>query len=132
MGMYTELIFGATLKKETPVKVLNTLFLLMGHDNHNPEEETEQKITDGRNVFRFSSYYFGVSNCHSNMWLDGIQNQWIVSSRANLKNYEDEIETFLDWIKPWIEQGSGRRDFYAIVTYEEQDEPTIYYLREED
>ncbi len=59
-----------------------------------------------------------------------ISDTWNLSSRANLKNYDDEIEKFLNWIKPFLEQGSGERDFYAIVCYEEQAEPTIYYLKE--
>jgi hypothetical protein len=52
----------------------------------------------------------------------------VLSTRSNIKNYKQEIETFLEWIKPYINGGSGSRNMYAIVIYEEQDEPTIYYL----
>lgn len=62
------------------------------------------------------------------MWYDENGSQWHISSRTNLKNYEGEIESFLQWIKPYIESGSGAKEMYAIVTYEESEEPTIYYL----
>lgn len=66
------------------------------------------------------------------MWFDDIRSEWIVSSRTNIKNYESEIQTFLEWIKPFIDSGSGDRKMYAITIYEEQSEPTIYYLYDAD
>jgi hypothetical protein len=59
---------------------------------------------------------------------DEIAKQWYLHFRTNIKNYDNEIEKFLDWIKPYIKQGSGAANFYAIVTYEEDVIPTIYYL----
>ncbi len=53
---------------------------------------------------------------------------WVLSSRSNIKNHNRDIETFLEWIKPFIDSGSGKRDMYAIKISEEQSEPTIYYL----
>lgn len=129
MGMYTELIFGAGLKKDTPIEVIEALKYMIG--------ETEEKpinfpLPDGRCewLFRGASYYFGVSRPVSKMMYDDIGENWIVSTRSNIKNYGGEIETFLEWIKPYIDGGSGARDMYAIVTYEESDEPKIYYLHE--
>lgn len=128
MGMYTELIFGAELKKETPNEVIETLRYMVG------DIEKPQKLAfdADRNPLRGGSYYFAVNKSVSKIWLDNIDNQWHISARANIKNYDNEIEQFLEWIKPWIEGGSGARDMYAIVTYEEDDEPTIYYLYEAD
>jgi hypothetical protein len=76
------------------------------------------------------SYYFGVIDPVAKMWFDKISKAWHLSSRCNIKNYEDEIETFLDWIKPHIADGSGMRDMYAIVMYEESAEPEIHYLED--
>lgn len=132
MGMYTELIFGAKLKSDTPGEIINTLHVMMGD---NIESEQVQipgdpffKCDRWMSVFNCGSYYFGVSNSVKEMWFDAIDNSWRISTRANLKNYDGEIDKFLQWIKPYIDGGSGARDFYAIVTYEESEEPTIYYL----
>lgn len=60
------------------------------------------------------------------MWHDEISKCYHISTRSNIKNYENEIELFLDWIKPYIEYGSGVRNLYAIVTYE-GGTPILYY-----
>ena len=127
MGMYTELIFGADLKKDTPAEVIEALKYMIG--------ETEEKpinfpLPDGRCewLFQGASYYFGVNRPVGKMIYDDIGENWMVSTRSNIKNYEGEIEAFLEWIKPYIDGGSGARDMYAIVTYEEAEAPKIYYL----
>ena len=131
MGMYTELIFGASIKKDAPKEVINTLHYLVNGKKLYQDIEIEKTVTDGRNVLNGGgSYYFGVCDGVAKMWFDDIINEWVVSSRTNIKNYESEIETFLEWIKPFIDSGSGVRNMYAITIYEEQSEPIIYYLVE--
>jgi hypothetical protein len=127
MGMYTELIFGAELKKDTPNNVIEALKYMLGEIEERPNNFS---LPIGRcdYLFQCGSYYFAVNKPVNKMWLDEIANQYCISTRSNIKNYANEIETFLEWIKPYIESGSGGRDMYAIVIYEEQDEPTIYYL----
>ncbi len=133
MGMYTELIFGASIKKDAPKEVINTLHYLVNGKKLYEEVEIEKSVTDGRNVLNGGgSYYFGVCDGVAKMWFDDIRSEWIVSSRTNIKNYESEIQTFLEWIKPFIDSGSGDREMYAITIYEEQSEPTIYYLYDAD
>jgi hypothetical protein len=56
--------------------------------------------------------------------------KYSICTRSSIKNYENQIERFLEWLKPYIEYGSGYSHFYAIVTYEEGD-PVIYSLRNE-
>lgn len=128
MGMYTELIFGATLKKETPNEVIEVLKYMLGESENKPDNFP---LPEGRCewLFRGGSYYFAVNNSVSKMWLDDIDNCYHISTRSNIKNYNNEIEIFLRWIEPYISGGSGVNDMYAIVIYEEQDEPTIYYLK---
>ncbi len=96
------------------------------------KEKPDSGLNIDRNVLIGCSYYFGVSSPVSQLWYDDISRQWILSSRSNIKNYENEIETFLKWIKPYISSGSGNREMYAIVIYEDTDEPTIYYLHDGD
>ncbi len=131
MGMYTELIFGASLKEDTPDQVINALKYMIGETKEKP---IDFPLPAGRceYLLESGSYYFGVNKPVSSLRYDKIRDYWVISSRSNTKNYENEIETFLEWIKPYISSGSGSRDMYAIVIYEEQSEPTIYYLMSEN
>ena len=127
MGMYTELIFGAELKKETPTEVIEALKYMIGDTDEKPNNFP---LPNGgcEWLFKGGSCYFAINNAVSKMWFDNIDNQWHISTRSNIKNYENEIETFLEWIRPYIDGGSGTRDMYAMVIYKEQDVPNIYYL----
>ena len=126
MGNYTELIFGATLKKDTPKEVIKVLLSMV-----ECTYDHDKSVFDfGRNVLSGGSYYFGVSDSCTHFYKDKMTQQWILSSRANCKNYDNDIKKFLDWILPYIEKGSSNREMYAIVIYEQSDEPTIYYLRD--
>ena len=126
MGMYTELIFGAELKSDTPIDVINTLKYLVG----DIDIPSNLLYTEDRNPLMGGSYYFGVNTSVTKMYFDEISDAWVLSSRANIKNYGNEIETFLEWIKPFIDKGSGNREMYAVVIYEDQEIPSIYYLND--
>src|SRR5687768_4686159 len=126
MGMYTELILGCKFKEETPESVIKVLqAMVTGLDAMNELQEIPDhpffKSDRWRILFSCSSYYFAVNQANREMWNDS---GWRISTRSNIKNYDDEIEKFLDWIKPWI---WGGRNFYAIVTYEEG-EPVLFFL----
>lgn len=134
MGMYTELILGAELKKDTPKEVVDILKGMakgkrIWKKSVLPKHEFFQ-AERWQWLFTMGSFYFGVHNGYAEIWFEDICDSWHISSRSNIKNYDSEIEKFLDWIKPYIDQGTGYRDFYALVTYEESEEPTIYYLDE--
>jgi hypothetical protein len=137
MGMYTELILGAKLKENTPKNVIDTLEWMCRQDNNRLDTPPKDFPFPLEGRYRWmlhgGSYYFGVTHgVEPYFEFDRISNAWIIATRSNLKNYSNEIETFLAWLKPHIEQGSGNREFYAIVTYEEASEPTIYYLKDNE
>jgi hypothetical protein len=129
MGMYTEIIFGAALRKDTPKNIIEIIQKMIN------KEDTSKLVLD-HPFFRSErpwllisagSYYFpGI--VEPQFRFDDIAEQWYLHFRTNIKNYDDEIEKFLDWIKPYIYQGSGSKNFYAIVIYEEDEIPTIYDL----
>ncbi len=132
MGMYTELIFGCSLKQDTPKEVIDTMYYLLGaKEIENPVFQTKY-YKNGYVFFNCGSYYFGVNKSVCRIWLDEISESYHVSIRFNTKNYENDIESFLAWIKPFIDSGSGDRDMYAITIYEEDEEPTIYYLKDKE
>ena len=126
MGMYTELIFGASLKKGTPNEVIECLKYMMGEIEEKPNSLSDKFEW----LFRCASYYFGVCRPVTKMWKDRMDNAWVISTRSNIKNYHGEIEAFLDWIKPHIGSGSGNNEMYAIVIYVDSEVPKMYYLYE--
>ena len=135
MGMYTEIIFGASLKINTPKSVIDTIKYLISDEI--TDADMDSKImqhpffcSDRNWLLRSAgSYYFpGVVEPKFNF--DDNSKQWYLHFRTNIKNYDNEIEKFLDWIRPYIDQGVGTRNFYTVVTYEEQSNPTIYYLND--
>lgn len=127
--MYTELILGADLKKDTPPEVIETLKYILGEIEEKP---TNFPLSEGRCewLLRGASCSFGVSSPVSKLWFDEVIGYWIISSRSNIKNYGGEIEEFLEWLKPYISSGSGNRNFYAITIYEDSEIPQIYYLND--
>jgi len=128
MGMYTELIFGAGLKKETPQSVIDALKYMLGDTEDKPKDFP---LPDGRCEWLFqSTSYFGMTVPANKFVFDKDFDSWCLSTRSSIKNYEGEIEEFLDWIKPYICSGSGNRNMYALTIYEDSATPSIYYLNE--
>ena len=129
MGMYTEIIFGAGLKEKIPEVIVSTIKKLVAGEDLKESTPDHPFFKSERPWLLHSggSYYF-PGTVEPKFWFDDIAKQWFLHFRTNIKNYDSEIEKFLDWIKPYIEEGVGSRNFYAIVTYEESVEPTIYYL----
>jgi hypothetical protein len=129
MGMYSELIFGAKLKEDTPDQVINALKYMIGELEEKP---SDFPLPDGRCewLLRSGSEYFPVNRPESSMWCDSgfFGETYHISTRSNIKNYGFEIDTFLEWIEPYIAGGSGNRGMFAIVIEEDASEPDIYYL----
>lgn len=129
MGMYTELIFGATLKENTPTYVTDALnSVINDKTNVNLSDEVKQFIDEYSlsKLIWCSSYYFGAHSNKPSCTFDKIANRWSISFRANCKNYQCEIEKFIEFIKPYVEYGSGPTNIFAIVQYEKDDYPTLY------
>lgn len=134
--MYTELILGCGLHESTPKEIINIIEWLFDGNNTNlpvpklcPPEFVSTRIR-----WMFSSkgsYYFGASSGHRKLDFDAIRESYSINARCNIKNYEQEFETFLEWLKPFIDQGSGSRELYAITIYEES-LPKLWFLKEED
>jgi hypothetical protein len=53
----------------------------------------------------------------------------MVSIRCSLKNYTGEIEKFVDWLMPWIENGSGECGLLGYSIPEDGVVPTLFYLK---
>lgn len=124
MGIYTELIFGASLKRDTPKQVIDALKYITGQIEDKPKDFP---LPEGRCEWLLGggSGYFP---CHTKQFFkEEYSDCWTLNTRSNIKNYNNEIETFLNWIEPYVQYASGVNNMYAIVIYEESETPTIYY-----
>lgn len=154
MGMYTELILGCSLSKDTPRILIETLDWIINQNKKpkydNPknyeekryneqfidrtlsEEEIEkfEKEYNLRYIIWSGSYYFGYGESKPSFYKDYIDNEYKISFRSNCKN-RGIIEDFLNYIKSYVVHGSGPSDVYAYVQYEEAEFPTIYSLKYE-
>lgn len=148
--MHTEFIFGCKLSKDTPKECLDSLdYVINGEEGHSYirwnsktnkievdkyERTTLQEDIDAFiekwdlwNLFKCSSYSFGSANPIGKFYLDGNYDNYHISTRADLKNYGGQIENFIEYIKPYVTQGSGcYHNIFAYVQYEEEEFPTLY------
>jgi hypothetical protein len=122
MGMYTELIIKCDIKKdlqEDVKAILNCLF--------NSQEEVENTP---KHPFFYTSRWRAIGNCcsyyHIPKALSFFDGNYLFS-RSDLKNYSSEIELFLDWLNPYIDEPVGR--CIGWMWYEEDEEPSLIYKK---
>ena len=123
MGMYTEFVFGASLREDTPKHILEILERMFD----GIPKDSDPKF---RTIPRGCSYGFGFSNPLSKLSWDYFHKQRVISIRCSLKNYNEEIENFVKWIRPYVDRGSGNRNMLGYSMYENGEEPKIFYLTE--
>lgn len=127
MGMYTEFHFNVELKKDTPLEVLRILRFMTGQESFSSEELSLPDhylftLDRWKYMLRTDSYYFPAQT-FSKLYLDKSFNTYYLNIRCNLKNYNQEIQHFIDWIKPYLQADEG--DFLGFYRYEESNTPTL-------
>ena len=125
MGMYTELVMGCELKKDTPAEVIETLKYMLG-DNEYLATVPVNKLfaTDRWKVMLCCDSYYFDGDTHSTLRHDDINQGYHLTIRCNLKNYCGEIGKFLNWIYPYADT----REFVGYYRYEECEVPTLVYF----
>lgn len=128
MGMYTEFHFNVELKESIQPDMLKILKYMLGEideigDTKLPEHPLFA-TSRWEGMLRSDSYYFDADT-HSTLRNDW-QGGWFLCIRCNLKNYDSEIEKFIDWIMPYCDKFEG--DFLGFYRYEETEEPTLIYM----
>lgn len=129
MGMYTELHYNVELKKDVPKKVIDILNFMVGDTEDEPKGLPAHelfKTERWRFMLRMDSYYFDADT-HSTLRLDKTSDNYYLCIRTNLKNYDSEIEKFIDWIEPYLSEYIAEGDFLGFYRYEEDNEPTHIY-----
>ena len=130
MGMYTEICLNVRLVKDLPSDTEHVLKYLCG-DAERPKELPAHPFFDCDRwdiVLRCSSYYF-VPFSWQNMRFNEISGCYYLCARADLKNYDSEIEKFFAWLDPYIDTHAG--EFIGYSRYEESDTPTLYFKKEQ-
>lgn len=123
MGMYTELVIKCSIKDEIPEQVHKILQTMFGDGDYYEGELPNHPFFSRqrwRNIGRSSSYYH-IPKAIS------YYNFGYLFSRSDLKNYENEIDLFLDWLDPYIAEIPGQ--CIGWVWYEEFKEPTLVYKK---
>lgn len=138
MGMYTELCISVELKETVSQHVVNTIKWLAGdRECEQAELPTHPAFKAGNRisaVLTSSSYYFAACKSRTEFYYDDITNSWRLDARSNLKDYNDEIALFMEWLGPYIEPRDVDDDgwqFVGHMRYEEDMYPTIIYVHED-
>ena len=125
MGHYTKLNVKIKLKKDTPENVINLIKRIVidkdlglsinttffhSNDIFKPEFDHE--------FFKCERWYqlFIMNNFDSSKQSKFYfkNNRWILELNSEFKNYDSEIDHFIDWIKPYV---SGRKKKQYIGWY---------------
>lgn len=125
MGMYTEFHFNTELKRDIPDEIRAVLDYMVGNRDDEPATPEHPLFctTRWRMMLRSGSYYFDADT-HSTL-RDDEQGGSYLCIRCNLKNHDDEIEKFCDWVRPYIDKCDG--DFLGFSRYEATETPTLIF-----
>jgi len=123
--MYTELNCSFALKGETAQAVIDLLKYMTGELSDAPTILPDHPLfgdTRWNYMLQSDSYYFNADT-RSVARFDDIASCVYVTIICNVKNYNGEIEHFLDWITPHIDAYDG--EFLGYKRYEEAELPTL-------
>lgn len=123
MGMYTELVLGVELSSEPTV--IDTLKLMLDGDEENKVVTIDHPLfSTSRWAYMLlcDSFYFD-GQTDSKLVYDENSKSYYLNVRCNLKNYDNEIEKFLDWLCPYIKT----EGFLGYSRYECDADPTLIY-----
>ena len=123
MGNYTELVLGVELTSEPTV--IDTLKRMLDNNAKNKVVTINHPLfstTRWAYMLLGDSYYFD-GQTDSKLVYDTTSKSYYLNVRCNLKNYDDEIGKFLDWLCPYIKT----EGFLGYSRYECDADPTLIY-----
>lgn len=124
MGMYTELVIS-TMIKDDP-EVVGALKTMLGEQEDIKDLPKHPLFSTPRwrIMLICSSHYFVPISVHAFRYNE-IAKAWALVTRSDFKNYDNEINLFIDWIKPYLDCSYG--EMVGYFRYEEDEIPTIVY-----
>ena len=132
MGMYTEILFRATLQKDLPEDVLSALHSIVGGaENQHPNPQHELfDCPRWEWLGNSNSAYFPIM-AKSALELDGYSKQYGLVLHANLKNYHGEIGKFFEWIDPYVDAMPGEFLGYELYEDVEPGTPPTFFFKQD-
>ena len=126
MGMYTELHFNSALRRDTPAEIIAILEFMTSGKGRPPLLPNHPLFQSERweYMLHSDSYYFDADTV-STLRFDDIAKSYYLCIRCNLKNYDNEIKKFIDWVIPHLDKCEGA--FLGFSRYEEMEIPTLIY-----
>lgn len=123
MGMYTELHFNAELIDKPPQQVIDVLSYMTGQSetHYDLPDHPLFKTRRWEIALRCDSAYFPMSPASSFDFEDG---RWQLRVRSNFKDYDAEVEHFLNWVLPYVDADTECLGYYR---YEQDNHPTLIY-----
>lgn len=124
---YPLFFMRAELRRDTPPHVLRILSYIVGEITSAPDSPPDHPLFDCKRwqwLGTCSSAYFPAGARSSLSTAD----QWsgpVLVMFANLKNYDDEIAKFFDWIDPYLCTPPGGFVGYSLFEYDTT--PVIYH-----
>ena len=130
MGMYTEVFMRGELAADTATEVLHILHaIFQGEEPHTKPDHPFFETPSYMSLFLGHSAYFPAP-FKSRAVVSDFGGHWEIGIHASLKNYDDEIEKFFDWIDPYLYESPGQ--FLGYSLYEESDNPRLFYKKDVD
>lgn len=121
MGMYTEIYVNVDLKEDTPHKVLDVLAAMCRGDEEGVLKDHPRRWAS---LFRDGSYYTPRTSC-AKLSYDNIKQAYSLLGKGDIKNYDNEIEKFFEYIMPYVDASKG--EFIGYKRYEEELVPTLIF-----
>lgn len=122
MGVYTELVLKANVKDNLSGEVEAVLQWLFNGEDKPSNLPNHKFFTFPRSgaVGNCSSYYHIP-------WATSKYAEGYIFSRSDFKNYSDELETFVDWLRPYLHGCTGQ--CIGWEWHEESESPTLILLK---
>lgn len=125
MGMYTEVFFRAEVDQYA-YEIMRRIIQERDPAEHFTSEHPFFGKDRAWAVFNCASYYH-PGPFHRLVEDEGALDARFVSFRNSLKNYDDEVEAFFDWVRPHVVVHRLRPEFIGYSLYEEDAEPILYF-----
>lgn len=123
MGTYTELVIKTRIRTEDPqvLKILTYMF------DKNSLTNSEVPVDLPEHSFFKMPRWNAIGSCNSFYHIPCTLNYFhdnYLFSRSDLKNYDNEIELFIDWLSPYIPYDEG-----AVIGWVCMEQANPYFIR---
>lgn len=138
MGYYFDFILACSLKTDLPKDVADVIAYLFidrlpgrkgpiipKFEDLSPPNHPFFKMQGWHNLFKGMTAHF-PHIIHSILEVE--DQKQTISARCSIDQCE-LVDSFCDWIKPYVLKGSGARDIYGIIIGEDMAEPELYSLK---